>query len=147
MDLDETASTSQNSPPVPGDKDTRLGQCGTHVIRRGVALTPGPHRRPPIGEAARDLSLHRSNLTACACNGASSVVTVPDTTAAEIHGNQSLTIALWIKPEAPVRSGETLVARWGLGFREDDQYMLHLSDGGHVVFVVSDGSHEEWVMR
>ncbi|MCZ7640060.1 MAG: LamG domain-containing protein [Verrucomicrobia bacterium] len=83
---------------------------------------------------------------ACAFNGTSSVVTVPDTTAADIHGNQSLSIALWIKPEAPVRSGETLVARWGMGFREDDQYMLHLSDGGHVVFVVSDGSHEEWVM-
>ncbi|HOY60181.1 MAG TPA: LamG domain-containing protein [Verrucomicrobiota bacterium] len=80
---------------------------------------------------------------ACSFNGTSSVITVPHSTTVDIHGTQSLTVAAWIKATAPLRNGETIVGKWGMGFREDDQYFLWLTEEGCPVFIVSDGSHEE----
>lgn len=82
---------------------------------------------------------------ACGFNGVASVITVPHSASLDVHGTQSLTVAAWIKAQAP-HNGETIVAKWGMDFREDDQFMLHLTEEGYPTFMVSDGSHEELVV-
>ncbi len=83
---------------------------------------------------------------ACSFNGTSSVITVPHSTTVDIHGTQSLTLAAWINAAFPLRSGETIVAKWGMGSREDDQYLLWLTGEGYLTFVISNGSQEEQVI-
>jgi len=71
-------------------------------------------------------------------DGVDDGVHVPNSSSLNISGNHSISITAWIRAASipPVRGG--IVWKWGPGGPEDDQYTLHLRDGGHPSFVLSD---------
>lgn len=152
-DGDGVPDTEDDCPDDPNK--TSPGDCGCGVPETfGCGEQPGLVARWICDGNARDASGNGNHGTASGAvlaadrfgnpnaayqfDGVDDGVQVPNSSSLNISGNRSISITAWIRAASipPVRGG--IVWKWGPGGPEDDQYTLHLRDGGYPSFVLSD---------
>lgn len=152
-DGDGTPDAEDGCPSDPSK--TSPGDCGCGVPETlGCGEQPGLVARWTCDGNALDASGNGNHGTASGAvlaadrfgnpnaayhfDGVDDGVHVPNSSSLNISGNHSISITAWIRAASipPARGG--IVWKWGPGGPEDDQYTLHLRDGGHPSFVLSD---------